>query len=396
MINERIYTYPRRWMLLIEILSLALIAWPALSLIRALAHLGMTEPHIRSAVMHLPGSLRDVALWLQANGQETRSASALIRPLAWLVPALIVIQSLSNLFPALRMSTQGLLVRWNGSWLPVSWAGIRTIRITEGRNNERFVVFVETEATVLSDWHRLYSLLYHFGWQPGFLLTSSLPGAGKLVEEIADTLEHLRMVTSFTTPIDGRPSPLFRWFVGSPVAPTRAALQPASAPTTAVSASGEDQIVVGYTGWLSSALFGVSILIGGLALWQYIRSWITFLYYQFPSLRTVTLQNIARGGVVWPVGVLIGAHLGLLVVVIVIRAVYHLFPTVSADRSGLTLSTMGHASRLGWNSVRLVKATSFDADTHMVLIEGEPRSLPWWYRIGPLAYDGGFGQGGIV
>ncbi len=138
------------------------------------------------------------------------------------------------------------------------------------------------------------------------------------------------------------------------------------------------------------------LLLAGLALWQYVRAWITFAYYQFPHIRTTTLEHLAQGSVVSPLGMLLGAHVALLAVAVVVGLLYHLFPNVAADGSGITLTTFGRTRQLSWRDVRVVKATTLSPDRHVVLIESFGSALPWWYRIGPLAYEGGFGRGGLI
>lgn len=82
----------------------------------------------------------------------------------------------------------------------------------------------------------------------------------------------------------------------------------------------------------------MTVLLGGLALWHYLRSWITFIYYVFPSSRSIAFfQDFAQADVKWAWGLLIGAHIGIAAIAAIIGLMFHLFPTITAESQGLIL-----------------------------------------------------------
>ncbi len=280
--------------------------------------------------------------------------------------------------------------------MPVQWTGLQALKITDAGDGHKFVVLAQTAPDQLTGWHRLYSLLYRFGWRRGFLITSAMQDSEELLREIMEELSRMAQLgTAAPIAIDDRKaSPLFRLLLGRRQQPA-----PVVVDATSQALDRENAIHADYHPWINSGLLGVTVLLGGLALWHYLRSWITFIYYVFPSSRSIAFfQDFAQADVKWAWGLLIGAHIGIAAIAAIIGLMFHLFPTITAESQGLILTVFGRSQRIGWQQVQVVKSTSLndEEERHIVLIETTTTALPWWYRIGSWVYDGGIGRGGLV
>lgn len=403
MLNERIYAYRRRFTWPLELLSALLVAGATLKFGRVAFKLLMREHLVKALIQDQALWVRQAVDWLQRDAGPARTPIDLLSPLAFLLLALLITQFLRNMLPTIRTSERGMLVRWGGDWVPVAWNGMQAMRLTEAGN--RFAVLIETNDEQLTGWHRWYGLLYRGRWHRGFIVTSAMRGGEDFLREITGELTRMAKL-GMQAPItmdDGHPSLLFRLLMGGlrrkPAAVKGVvARQPktTSAPASVLPAA-PDQIASIYRPWVTQALWAVAGLLGGLALWQYVRAVLNFGYYQFPRLRSVAfVERFAQVGVESPWGLLLSAHLGLLLVGGVIALLFHLFPTVAADGNGLSISVLGKTRQVPWSAVRAVKATPMRGDHHVVLIEAQRKALPWWWSIGSWVYEGGLGRGALL
>lgn len=411
MLAERLYTYPRRVTLPLEFGTGLLVAGAALNAGQAILDLILTRYPLDAGLLKQLPALRAATRFIQNFKSDTPTLSGLVGPLAVLCLALVVALLMRDTLPAVRTSARGLLVRFGADWLPVRWDGIQMVRLTE--SGDKFVALVQINRHQLTDWHRLWSFVYRFGGRRGFLISSTISHADELMGEIIDELKRRQKLgLSDLGAIDDRHrSPFFGLFLwGSrtadaapvplaahPLPPQPAEPRPAASSNPAYGPVGGGAVGVTYPGLVSRALFAASALIAVLAVWQYVHAWITFLLYTFPNIRRIAFfGQMEVPAIVSPWGVLVGAHIGLLLVAGVVTLLYHLFPLVSADGTGLRVTTLGKTHHLPWSAVKVVKATSVDEMRHIVLVETEGRALPWFYRIGAWFYDSSPTRGVLI
>lgn len=395
MLAERLYTYPRHLTWPLELLSGLLAGFGIFSAGQAILDYWLTRHPLSPQLLKEIPALRAVAYWIMNYRSGTPTVQSVIGALAMLGLMLVLSILLRDALPAVRTSARGVLIRFGGDWLPVRWDGVQALRITE--NGDKFVALVQIEPKRLTVWHRFWSFLYRFGWRRGFLVTSAMTHAEDLMRELADELQRRQKLGQSTAEIDDKHrSPLFAPLLRAPkperamtASPVAAAL---SQPAAAATATG-----ITYSSAVSRGLFFCSTAIAGLAAWQYIHAWMTFLIFTFPSIRRISFFGTMDVPAVYSTwGLLIGAHVGLLLVAGVITLLYHLFPLVAADTTGLHITVLGKSRHVPWSAVKVVKATAVDEDRHVVLIEAAVTALPWWYRIGSWLYDHGASRGAIV
>lgn len=215
MLIEHLYDYPRRFTWPLEALSAALVGLATLNFGRAVINFGLQQRPLLSMVNQL-ALLRPILRWFQTTGGPVTSAAGLLPSLLWLLLALFVTQFLRNMLPTVRTSGRGMLVRWSGDWVPVQWTGLQALKITDAGDGHKFVVLAQTAPDQLTGWHRLYSLLYRFGWRRGFLITSAMQDSEELLREIMEELSRMAQLgTAAPIAIDDRKaSPLFRLLLG--------------------------------------------------------------------------------------------------------------------------------------------------------------------------------------
>ncbi len=406
MIAERIYAYPRRLTWPVELVSGLLVVVGAFNAGQAVLDLILTRQPIDPWMLKQLPWLREATRAIQNFRSGAPTLLQLVGPLTFLCCVLLLALMVRNAFPAVRTSARGLLVRFGNDWLPVRWDGVQALRITEG--GDKFVALVQINGAQLTGWHRFWSFVYRFGFKRGFLITSAVEHGEDLIGEIVDELQRRQKLGRGTTALidDRRPSPIFGSFlrvrqeaqaVVNTVQTAGAPVAMAGSATSSQRATGEAAAEITYPGGIFRGLFCGTVLISGLALWQYVHAWITFLIYTFPFLRRIAFfGTMDVAAVVSPWGVLLGAHLGLALVAVVVTLLYHLFPLVSVDSAGLRLTALGKTHHVPWDHVKVVKATAVDEDRHVVLIETAGRALPWSYRIGPWIYDTGTRRGAII
>jgi hypothetical protein len=167
--------------------------------------------------------------------------------------------------------------------------------------------------------------------------------------------------------------------------------------TKPVTALGTDAISSNYGRNIQLTLNVVTALVLGFALWRYLAAWGTFLIFAFPHLQDSALfRNVPVVPLVSHWGLLIGAHIGLLLVAAIVLMLRHLFPAVSLDSNGIVFTALGRSQRLAWEHVSFVKATDLRDEQHVILVEAEGKQLPWYYVMGSWLYDGGTGRGALI
>lgn len=430
MLVEHVYRYPRRITWPIELLCTLLVGWAAVAVGRDVLLLVWQRWAADPFILKRIPQLADLVAWMSRTGTSQPSLTRLVPTLAILGGALLATLLVRSAFPAIRFSIRGLLIWFGNDWVPVQWEGLRALRVTDSPSGKRFVVLVQTDGKQLTPYHRVYSFLYRFGLKRGFLISSTLrDGEGLLREMMAEIERRRKLGDKLNVNLEdqGR-SPLFSVFVNPTALLGRgnAAKSPVFQPVATAATMGNaavltmpsmggssagyaapsatpavqaplvgDSVQTRYPRAIELAFNSLSIVIVGFALWRYLDAWRIFLRYIFPSLERYPLFNV-QAVVISPWGLLIGAHLGLVFVGAVLLMLRHLLPDVTVDSNGIVLSAMGKAHRLTWEQVKFVKATDVRDEQHVVLIEAEGKSLPWYFVMGSWLYDGGTGRGALI
>lgn len=435
MLVENVYRYPRRLAWPIEIVCTALMIWALVATARAVLLLLWQRWPLDPFIVDGVPRLNDLIVWMERTGPRQPTLQGLLEPLGWLLAALLITLILRNAFPSVRCSVRGMLVAFGNDWVPVRWEGVRAIRVTDTPDGKRFVLLIQTDGKQLTPYHRCYSFLYRLGFRRGFLITSAIRNADGLLREILHEVDRRKKLgEDLNVTIDERArSPLFSLFVypsglfgRSPVSrpvfqpvataatlgSTAALTLPSMGSATAVAAplphapqpaiqaeqpGSSDTIVGDYPGVLQALLNAATLSIAGLALWRYLIAWGTFLIFTFPALQDAPLfRAIEVQPLVSHWGLLIGAHLGLLLVGAALLMMRALFPGVTVDHGGMTLTALGRSHRLAWDEISFVKATDVRNDRHVILVEADGKRLPWYFLMGSWLYDGGFGRGALI
>ncbi|HEX6293334.1 MAG TPA: hypothetical protein VFZ66_29405 [Herpetosiphonaceae bacterium] len=428
MLIEHVYRYPRRITWPLELLCGLAIAWGALNVVRTALLLLTERWPIEPSILKKAPQLGQLVAWMERTGPQQPTLSALLSALIWLLALLFVTLLLRNAFPTVRCSVRGLLVWFGNDWVPISWEGMRALRVTDNPDGKRFVVLVQTDDKQLTPWHRIYSFVYRFGFKRGFLITSSIQDGDGLLREMMEEITRRRKLgekldiemeegqRSLLFGLLVSPTSFFRRAAPTSDAPmfqpiaagasvggatltmpgAGSALSQAGQPRAATVPQGEI-VRADYPRQMQRVLNIVTALIVGFALWRYLDAWITFLIFKFPSLQQSALFS---GREIEPLvsdwGLLVGAHIGLALVAGALLLIRHLFPAVTVDGTGIILTALGRSHRLTWEQVRVVKATDVRDGQHVVLIEGDDTALPWYFRMGPWLYDGSVGRGALI
>ncbi|MGQ9925864.1 MAG: hypothetical protein ACUVS4_03245 [Chloroflexaceae bacterium] len=422
-IEERYHRYPR--------LITAATAWlSALLVVLAMVNLGAT---LLRGLWGIYGRndtwlvtfpwLRPVVLWIASGaGASAKSlwelVPLLLTPLIWAALALFVALMLRNAFPAIRTGQQGMLVEFAGSWLPVAWENLVALKVTSDLAGERFVVLVETSPRDLTAWHRLYSLLYRFGWQPGFYITSNINEFETLIKTILD--ENRRVTRAIEGVQEVRlqekaRSPLFQLLLGPGAffsrTDTVAGEQepPPGAPVRAV-----------YPFRVTAILTTVVAMFAAGAVWSYLGYWVRFLALILPAVRNlppfrwtygdagyVELYNAYRTRAVplfgvegrpdlpAPWWVLVAAHLMLLIAIPLILWLLGILPDLESRDEGLLIHNRLRRrwQLVPWSRVLAFKATEISEQSSVLLLQvrGGPGN-----RLTSLLYDGTLAPGTLI
>ncbi len=435
MLVENVYRYPRRLTWPIEIVCVALTIWALVGAARAMLLLLWQRWPLDPLIADGVPRLNELIAWMERTGPQPPTLQSLIEPLGWLLAALLITLLLRNALPSVRCSVRGMLVAFGNDWAPVRWEGVRAIRVTDTPDGKRFVLLIQTDGKQLTPYHRCYSFLYRLGFRRGFLITSAMRNADGLLREILHEVDRRKKLgEQLNVTIDEQArSPLFSLFVYPPglfgrSPASRPVFQPIATAATLGSAAAltlpsmgggttvaapapyttqpsvqaeqpasSDPIAGSYPGVMQAALNAVTISIAGLAIWRYLVAWGTFLIFAFPGLQDAPLfRSIEVQPLVSHWGLLIGAHLGLLLVGAALLMIRALFPDVTVDSSGMTLTALGRSHRLAWDEISFVKATDVRDDRHVILVEADGKRLPWYFLMGSWLYDGGIGRGALI
>lgn len=422
-IQERYHRYPR--------LVTAAIAWlSALLVVLAMAHLGATLLRglwsiygRNDAWLDILPWLRPVVTWIASgSGAPVTSiwdlAPLLLGPLVWTALALFVALMLRNAFPAVRTGHQGLLVEFAGAWLPIPWEHLATLKVTSDLAGERFIVLVETSPRDLTAWHRLYSFLYRFGWQPGFYISSNINEFETLIKTILE--ENRRVARAIEGVQEVRlqeeaRSPLFQLILG----PGAFFSRPETLPTEQTPPPGAPVRAV-YPVRVTAILTTVVGLFAAGAVWSYLGYWVRFLALMLPAVRNlppfrwtygdagyVELYNAFRTRAVplfgiegrpdlpAPWWVLVAAHLMLLIAIPLILWLPGLLPDLESREDGLLVRPrLRRRWRLiPWSRVVAFKATEVSEQSAVLLLQMRGRLGS---RLTSLLYDGTLAPGMLI
>lgn len=430
MLVEHEYRYPRFITWPLELICGIIVGWNALNLARAGLLLLWKSYPLDPFILHRVPQFQELIDWLQKTGPRTITMRGLLPALVWLLAVLFATLVVRNAFPPVRFSIRGLLVWFGNDWAPIQWEGVRALRITEAPDGKRFVLLAQTDDKQLTPYHRLYSFLFRFGFARGVLISSAMSDGEGLLREILDEVKRRRKLgEKLEIKVDEHAfSPLFSLLLSptalfgrrrasntpvfQPVATaatmrsaaaltmpsmggSAALTNPAPSAVAPQAAIGGETIAATYPRIVTLTLNALTVLIAGFAVWRYLEAWRIFLRYTFTSLADVPFFDV-QVSVVSPWGLLIGAHVGLLLVGVVVLMLRHLFPDVAVDSNGIVFTALGRSQRLAWEQVSFVKATDVRNEQHVILVEAEGKNLPWYYIMGSWLYDGGMGRGALI
>jgi hypothetical protein len=428
-VSESFHRYPR--------LITASIAWlSALLVAMALFNLGFAFLRGIWDLVGRDDSLTSALPWLRpiiefidaAPRQRADSLGeflpTLVGPLLWTGGALLVALVLRNAFPAVRTSDQGLLVEFAGSWLPVPWENIATLKVTEDLAGERFVVIVETNRRQLTSWHRLYSLAYDLRGRRGFYITSSINGFEPLVQTILNENHRAARAVEGVKPVQLREdakSPLFRLLLSPASFFSRAAVDDSATRAESAPLPAGGPVRTAYPARITALFTGAAALLSVAMVLSYLAYWARFLALELPQLRAIApfswtygdasyveLYNAFRTRAVPLLGVegrpdlpapwwlLMAAHLMLLLAVPALLWLRNLLPSLESRDDGLAVRNMlnGRWQLIPWQRVSAFKATEVSEQSQILLLQA--RGLPGTGRLSSLIYDGGLAPGLLV
>jgi hypothetical protein len=423
--TESLHSYPRKLILSFTGISSLLVVLTALNLggtfLRALWSVFGLD---RSVIDQLP-VLPTLVDWISGtNLARTNLLDALptlLGPLSWFAAALLISLLLRNALPTVRVSAQGLLVEFAGSWLPISWRNLQGVYVTADTAGERFMLLTQVHGRTLTGWHRLYSLLYSFSGRPGFYISSSINGFETLVQTMLSESERAargdEQVKAITLREDAS-SLLFGLFLSpsSFLSRRTAAETPASAPATWQGGP----VRASYPARITSIIQGAIILIGACALWRYLTYWARFIALEVPAVRlnplfswTYTdpnyraLYDAYRTSAVPFFGVegfphlpqpwwlLVSAHLMLLLAFFAITWLRGILPNLESRDNGIAVTPLfGKANVVPWERVQAFKATEISEQSQILLLQG--RGLSTSQRCNSLLYDGSTTPGVLI
>lgn len=428
-VSESFHRYPR--------LMTSAIAWLAAILV-AVAVFNVGATFLRG-VWDLVGrddQLYDVLPWMQPvvdfidGGARNRAETleqflpTLVVPLAWAAAALLVALVLRNAFPAVRTSDRGMLVEFAGSWMPVPWENVSTLKVTDDLAGERFVVIVETDRRELTSWHRLYSLAYDLRGRRGFYITSSISNFEPLVQTILSESHRAARATEGVLAAQLREdakSPLFRLLLSPGSFFSRSAVSDAADPAELAPPPPGAPVRGTYPARITAVLAGASALLSVAMVWSYLSAWVRFAALMLPAARGIApfswtysdpgyveLYNAFRTRPVPLLGVegrpdlpapwwiLVAAHLTLLLAVPALLWLRNLLPSVESRDDGLAVRNMlnGRWQLVPWGRVQAFKATELTEQSQVLLLQA--RGLPGRGRLSSAVYDGSFGPGILI
>ena len=396
MSSEQIHRYPRQLTVLIELLS-AIAITVAMGLfgrdvlLVLWNWLGVDNTYIRKIPL-----LRDIVLAVAGRvpgccAPLSETFLQLLPSLGWLAAALLLVLLLRYSLPRIRTSARGLLVEFGGSWLPLPWENIKSIKVTDANN--KFVLLTEVTGPYLTGWHRFYSALYRLGWRPGFLVTSAISDFDGLVRTLLSETDRVARIHDGGRGAqlqEDASSPLFRLLIS----PGSFFSQRTKQETTAQAQerplhANEGELVVGTYPQRIAALFrGGAYLLGALGVLRALVILLIFLALVLPWLRPwppfswLELRLLPANW--WLV---VAALLALAIVGFFAAWLGHLLPQVEARNEGLVVRYFRRPHLVRWNQLSTVKQTELSEDNRVVHIQVK-QGLPFWSRLSSLIYDG--------
>lgn len=402
-VSEQIHRYPWRLTALIEGLSALAVGIALLGFAHDLLLYLWAVFGLDTSLFPLVPFLHDLVLFIKNApiGAQVTTLAGLLPSLGWLLLTLLLALLLRNSLPTVRTSPRGILVEFAGSWLPVPWESLQAIKVTEDAQAQRFVLLAETERSLLTGWHRCYSLIYRFGMRRAFIITSSISDFDRLVKTLLSESDRVARMLDNATPArleEEASSPLFR-FLLSPASffsqKTNNQFVPEEADiprATSVPISGA------YPGRITALLGWSSVVLAILTIVRYVVYWLEFLALSFPDLLRLPMfdrLNVTQEQLAAPWWLLVVAHLMLLLMYGMVTAIRNLLPALEARREGLAIRYHTGWTVVPWSQITTIKETELSEQSSIVLIQARA-ALPFAARVSSLLYDGGLKPGILI
>lgn len=424
--TESIHRYPRQITLLIEGLSTLLVlvtsAQLSVAILRGIWDIaGRDETLIDRVPL-----LRQIVSWIEGP-PRIRLASiyeflpALLPTLGWLALALFVALILRNALPTVRTSSRGMLVEFAGSWLPVPWEQLQSVKVTSDVAGERFVLLALTSRNQLTTWHRIYSLFYGRGLRPGFYITSAVADFDHLMQTVIDESERTARAKDNVRAVrieEDAQSPIFKLLLSPASFFSRQAVGDMASPAVAAGVTSGPVRAV-YPARITTIVSGLIILLAALALWRYLDYWARALALLIPALRGVWPFNGLAGDPAYaelyaafrtrgvpffgvagrsdlpaPWWLLLAAHLMLPATLFFMSWLRNLLPALESRDDGMAVRVGGAWRLIPWAKVSAFKASDLSEQSQILLLQA--RGLPVSQRLTSLLYDGSAAPGALI
>jgi hypothetical protein len=401
---EQIHRYPRRLTILVELLSaVSITVATALFGRDVLLYFWHTRgidvqyfrkvPLLRDAVIAIAGEVPRKDLLPGAGAVE------LLPSLGWLAAAMLLVLLLRYSLPRVRTSARGMLVEFGGSWLPVPWENIKSIKVTDANN--RFVLLAEVSGRYLTGWHRFYSLLYRLGWRPGFLITSAISDFDGLVRTLLSESDRVARVLEGARGAqlqEDASSPLFRLLIspGSFFSQRTKAEAAAVVSASPTQSRASDPVQGTYPSRITALFRGAAYLLAGLGVLRAIVLLMMFLALTFPNIRPWPVFNSLQLRVLPANWWLIVAALLVVAVLGGLASVLrYLLPNIEARNEGIAVHYFRRKHMLPWSQLTGVKQTELSDDNRVVIMQMRG-SMPLPARVSSLIYDGSMQPGVLM
>lgn len=402
-VTQQVHRYPRRLTALTELFAGLAVLIAALGCAHDLILYCWSRFGIETSLFGVVPGLREAVLFIRdvPFGNQVTALSGLLPSLGLLLLTLLLAILLRNSLPTVRTSARGMLVEFAGDWLPVPWESLQAIKVTEDVQARRFVLLAETERSLLTGWHRFYSLIYRLGFRRGFLITSTIGDFEGLVKTLLSETDRVARVLDNAKPAtldEDASSPLFRFL-----------LSPASffsqktrniVPVDAGTAKSSSVAISGAYPSRITALFGWgALLLAVLAAIRYVVYWLQFLALTFPDplLRVApfSMLPLTQAQQAAPWWLLIAAHIMAAVALLIVLTLRNLLPPLEARREGLAVRYGSRWQLVPWSQIVTIKETELSEEASIALIQTKA-PLPISSRMSSLLYDGGLRPGILV
>ncbi|HEU5012326.1 MAG TPA: hypothetical protein VFT66_07265 [Roseiflexaceae bacterium] len=405
MIAEHVHQYPRRIRWSVELFCAVVVTLATMRFGRDLLLWMWSLPSVAAVPFPRMGFMLSILRVLRASVADPAAynrETSLLPALGLLALALLLTLLLRNSLPTVRTSARGVLVEFSGSWLPIPWENIRTIKVTEDASAERFVLLAETDRKQLTGWHRFYSFIYGLRFRRGFLITSWINDFDRLIKTLLNETDRIARVLDVAKPTqlqEEASSAFFRFVLGPTSFFSQRTKEEAAAVAVPAPAPSRGDVLLGtYPRRISSLiLWGTRVLLL-FAFLRYIIGWMMFLALMFPALRALPVFNrlsLFQGQLAAPWWVLVSTHLMVLAVFGVVVMLRQVLPDLEARTEGLAVRRAGRWHIVPWARIQAMKVTELSEDNQIVLIQARG-GLPWMARFNSLFYDGSFAPGILV